>query len=258
MDGHGGNWATESIETHFVEDFMREFRTLQRINTTREKLSDKQERMIIRRTIEKQVKRCRDHMDGTTLSLVYAKPIVHSGDNQAVIRVHAATLGDSPVAIWNGSRLSLMPVHSAQYHEKDKASINRLILEGRQRIDSINASEDDWIYRMARIEDGYVWRQRGGDHQLGLAMTRAIGDAGMEGLLIRRADIRTYDLPISGMVLLASDGVLDDDSPKAVRKLSKAIIDKAHLDDMPLNMIGKGLGKRQDNTTMMMMRWSGA
>jgi serine/threonine protein phosphatase PrpC len=153
-----------------------------------------------------------------------------------------------------------MPVHSAQYHGKDKTSINCLIRAGqlRLKLDGMKASQEDWAYKVARIQDGYVWRQRGGDHQLGLAMTRAIGDVGMNGLLIRRPAIRTYDIPVSGMVLLASDGVLDDDSPKAVRKLTKAIIDKARLDDTPLDVIGKGLGQREDNTTMMAMRWSGA
>lgn len=257
MDGHGGVEAADMVMENMVADFSREFRRLYELDDKRNWLTIKEERMVMRRTVAKLVKRCRSLEAGTTLSFVYTHAIISDGADEPTMRTHIAILGDSPVAILNGNRTTVMPIHSARHHKSDKKKIDKkisnvsLIMRERKR----QLRDREVPMMSAATFDGYVYTNRNSWDSRGLAMTRAIGDADFGDLLIRTADIRTYDLPIDAVILIATDGIEDNGLTDPIKDQCKWILDRVKTGDR-LESIGSRISPSHDNTTMLTMRFS--
>lgn len=256
MDGHGGANAAHTIMEHIVADFSREFRRLS-ASVSRNWFTKNEERTLIRRTVARQVKRCRDIEAGTTLSLVYTHAIQSSVSDVPVMRTHIATLGDSPACILKGGRVTVMSIHSARHHIKDINRINekisrisKILHNGERKLTARELPHLD-----AKAFRGYVYLRRGSLDSYGIAMTRAIGDADFGDLLLRTPDIRTYDLPADSIILLATDGIEDDGLPDPVRDQCNWILDRIKRGDT-LSTIGGRISPFHDNTTMIAVKFS--
>ena len=256
MDGHGGEEAADMVMENIVADFSREFRRVYGADN-RNWFTVNEERMIVRRTVARLVKRCRSLKAGTTLSLVYTHPIIRDDNNVPVMRTHIATLGDSPACIQNGNRTTVMPIHSAKHHKRDIKRINRIISDISQvRRDRNRELRDREIPILGAGFDGvYLLNNRNSRHSYGIAMTRAIGEVDFGDLLIRLPDIRTYDLPVNAVVLIASDGIEDDGLPDPIKDQCRWIHDRIKAGDR-LESIGSRISPCNDNTTMISMRFS--
>ena len=259
MDGHGGNSETaDTIAAHLAGDFLHEYQKIDTLSTGT--LSVRLERQILRRAIARQVRRCRRHLSGSTLSVILIRPMIHTEEQRSVLRLHSAILGDSPIAWTNGKRISQMQFHSAKYCKADIKKISRRILSYQCQMDSITLTPDIEKIINGVFADGWLYT---GDslQKKGIAMTRAIGDHDFGELLIRRPTIRTLELPIDSTVLLASDGVLlEGNSNRDVKGRCRSIFEQLRA-DVPLYQIGReilseGLQRRDllDNLTMISIR----
>lgn len=256
MDGHGGPEAADMVVEFLVADFAHEFRRMSRA-VGRNWFTINEERMMVRRTVAKLVKRGRMLSAGTTLSLVYTHSIIRDDEEKPVLRTHIATLGDSPASILRGGRTTVMTVHSARHNMKDINRINDTIINiAKIRYDgSRNLTSRELPMLCAKVFRGYVYINRGSLDSVGLAMTRAIGDAEYGDLLIRKADIRTYDLPTDAIILLATDGIEDDGLPDPVKDQCEWILSRL-IDGDTLAAIGSRISPCYDNTTMLTLRFS--
>lgn len=257
MDGHGGAEAADMVAGTLVGDFTHEFRRLYGVDN-RNWFTINEERMIVRRTIAKLVKRCRQIEAGTTLSLVYTHSIIRVNANEPMMRTHIATLGDSPVSILNRGRTTVMPVHSARHHMRDINRINERVRDisriRRKQERALTTRERPIV--SAEVRDGYVVMTPGDPlYRRGLAMTRAIGDADFGDLLIRTPDVRTYDLPIDAVILIASDGIEDDGLPEPIKDQCKWILNRLKSGDH-ISSIGNRLSPSHDNITMLAIKFS--
>ena len=132
----------------------------------------------LRRTVKKLHNGTRKEYVGSTLSIACIP------ENQE--RVFIAILGDSPVIVIDiDGNLHISPEHNVRtnMNERERA-----------------------IKRGALYSDGYIWML--GD-EVGLQLSRALGNRDMETILDRNPEI--YSLPLGGKsaVLVASDGFID-------------------------------------------------
>ena len=108
-----------------------------------------------------------------------------------------AILGDSPVVILDGKgQLHISPEHNV-----------------RTNVNERKAAEA----RGGHYSQGYIWHSR---EEGGLQMSRALGDAHLDGILSREPEIYTIPNPV--WVLVASDGLFDP-SHKSTESLLKDI-----------------------------------
>lgn len=255
MDGHGGVEAAEIVMENLVPDFSREFRRVY-ASSNYDWLSIKEERMIVRRTVAKLVKRCRCLDAGTTLSLVYMHAILLDGADEPKMRTHVAIMGDSPVSIFHRNRVMTMPIHSARDNKSDINKINGRISKVaqvmRERTRVLREREIPML--TAGFAGDYLYHNRNSLDSHGIAITRALGDAEFGDLLIRNSEIRTYDLPIEATILIATDGIADDGLPEPIIDQCSWIMDRIEAGEA-LESISGRMGSSDDNTTMLSIKF---
>lgn len=120
----------------------------------------------------------RNMYPGSTLSLVFLP-----NDEE---RAYVAVLGDSPVIIrGREGEVFVSPEHNARSNPEERAAAEA---------------------RGAVFTGGYLCTKEG---QLGLQMSRALGDFRLDSFLNREPQIFTVNLNIKSFVLIASDGLFD-------------------------------------------------
>jgi serine/threonine protein phosphatase PrpC len=233
FDGHGGENASESLAAYLPVAFWKEYNKVWLSVINRSKITPKVERQIIRRTIASLRKKLQNEVSGSTLSMVYVRPIGRGEDGVRRLWVTAATIGDSPLMIWNGKRYLLMPMHCAAHHQADRKRI----------IES----------RMGRLQGDYFISR---DYRVpGIAVTRAIGDSEFGDTLIRRADIRSFEVDSRAVIVIASDGVLVSAEPSDAKETMRKIVKMAR-DGSNAAELGKHVGKTHDNVTIAVVTFS--
>jgi len=197
-----------------------------------------QERRVLRKTVARLMRRHRYEEAGATATLAW----VHGVDTEKVL-VHIAVLGDSPAAVWDGCRLRVPRLHSPAHHP-DRQRLQ-------EKIDALLEDEQTRLaYAGARVDESYVWRNR----EVGLAVTRAIGDADFGDLLVRRPEIYSYHVAIdSGVIVLGSDGVLTNVSPAAVKRRMGGIVQGLREGQSLSEVLGQ-LEPARDNRTAVVLR----
>lgn len=114
---------------------------------------------------------------GTTLSVACI-----SSNNEATI----AIVGDSPViVIEENGALNISPEHNVRTNPAEAAEAYK---------------------RGGVVVNGYVWHPT---REIGLQMSRALGDSGMQPIVSHEPDIYTVKLGKDSAVLVASDGLID-------------------------------------------------
>jgi len=164
-----------------------------------------------------------DFESGTTASIVYI-PNDHS-------KAYVAILGDSPVLILDKDlNLNVSPEHNVRTNYAE-----------------LQAAQD----RGAVFDGHYIRRGFSG---LGLQMSRALGDAFLDGILNREPEVYTVELGPKSFVLLASDGLLDPshkDTQEELKKLKYLIGYDASAKTLVNNRIERGAF---DNVTAILVR----
>jgi serine/threonine protein phosphatase PrpC len=162
-------------------------------------------------------------LTGSTASAAY---IVR---NQVVI----AILGDSPVLCLTSSGDFFMgPEHNMFCHPDDVSEI---------------------APKTFGFDDNYIYLENGDS----LALTRALGDADFDKLIIRTPEIFTFDLKDEGVVLVASDGI---SPPMLGPERQKQYIGfaKAALEGEDARTLINRVKSFHDNTTLIAARYSAA
>jgi len=133
----------------------------------------------------------RHHEAGSTFSGVII--------SEELSTVSVAILGDSPVVIYDKQgRLHVSPEHNVRSNLKERKA----------------AQERGGIY-----DNGYIYPRFG---DMGLQMSRALGDSALNGIISREPDIYTVAEP--AWVLVASDGIFDpghSDTSRLLQEVAK-------------------------------------
>ena len=125
---------------------------------------------------------------GSTLSLVFIL------DNPCIASV--AVLGDSPVVIYDGKKLHISPEHNIRTNLEERAVAEK---------------------RGGTYSGGYLFGPI--QYDLGLQMSRALGDSWMGEVLSRIPDV--YMIKNPHWILVASDGLFDPTHRDTKRLLSQ-------------------------------------
>ena len=158
----------------------------------------------LRDTVAQLIEDMRNHREGgTTLSLAYIRAV----DDK--LHIHTAQLGDSMILIQPPEgELITTSSHNAATHEGDRIEIAR-------RVEAIDKSGDyPMDLRWADLRNGRVWAGASMGSSVGLSVTRAIGDAMWDGLLIREPELADHIVPSNSLVVGVTDGVLVGDAAK--------------------------------------------
>ncbi|OGM98613.1 MAG: hypothetical protein A2915_02150 [Candidatus Yanofskybacteria bacterium RIFCSPLOWO2_01_FULL_41_34] len=139
-----------------------------------------------------------------------------------------AILGDSPVVIYDKQgRLHTSPEHNVRSNLEERKA----------------AEERGGIY-----SGGYIWSDLS-DLAQGLQISRALGDAHLDGILSREPEIYTIAEPV--WVLVASDGLFDpghSDTPRLVEEVREFAKRNATADELMEWAEKRGL---KDNATAL-------
>ncbi|BAZ93788.1 serine/threonine protein phosphatase [Thiohalobacter thiocyanaticus] len=186
----------------------------------------------------------KSHRTGSTLSLAY----VITEENGLLI--FTAQLGDSSIAILSPEgELRVTPDHSVQTCIADRERIQAQIDEAHERNDY------DSILCRAYIGDQYLMNG-GGDYGYGLAMTRALGDTELDGLLFREPELQDFNVPQDSLILGVTDGVHNAGNLEERHAAYREIAERLRAGES-MEAIGTELVSRQnltDNITMVALR----
>jgi len=143
--------------------------------------------------------------------------------------VSIAVLGDSPVVVLGSNgKLHVSPEHNVRSNMKEREAVEK---------------------RGGVYEGGYIWTKYR-DH--GLQMSRALGDAYLEGILSRDPEIYTITDP--QWILVASDGLIDpghNQSEELFSEIGEYAKKNATADDLMKWAVSREL---RDNATAIV--WS--
>jgi len=204
LDGHGGHQVADYAASQIPSLFQRHLPIVPD--------SDKLIHEAFEATVEDLHKLidAQFHYSGSTLSMAFVEPA--GRDSQGVrFRVHAATMGDSPLALLTGSRLYAMQEHAVNLCPHDVSVIRENIEFLKQIQKPVPGLE------MAGVQDGYVWSGVTHATAKGIAPTRVLGDYEHRDLLIRVPDIQTFEAKAGSVLMLATDGIRFD-GPSKQRK----------------------------------------
>jgi len=111
MDGYGGARAANYVASNLPAYFRCEYQGIW--NKVQARISKDQRVMskVVGRTIKSLYTELMKEESGTTLSLIYVRPIGRNGQGKRRLWLTAATLGDSPLIIWTGKENIIMPIH---------------------------------------------------------------------------------------------------------------------------------------------------
>lgn len=114
-------------------------------------------------------------------------------------KVSIAVLGDSPVIVLDGKgKLHVSPEHNTRSNGVEREAAEK---------------------RGGVCKDGYLYKK---DGDRGLQLSRALGDAYLEGVISREPEIYTLESP--QWILIASDGLLDPahyESPMPIKEIER-------------------------------------
>ncbi|MEK7094088.1 MAG: PP2C family protein-serine/threonine phosphatase [Patescibacteria group bacterium] len=163
----------------------------------------------------------RDLQSGTTFSAV------------CIVRNIAtlAVLGDSPIVIVDRlGRVVIGPEHNIQTNATERKAA---------------------VARGGIYSRGYLWVP-GSRH--GLQMSRSLGDAYMEEVILRKPEARRVSLGPNSLILVCSDGVLDPDHINSWERISE-LVEVAKRDCSAEDLLSlvktKGL---EDNTSIILWK----
>ena len=132
---------------------------------------------------------------GSTLSIVFLP------DDEE--KAHVAVLGDSPVVVRDiKGKILISPEHNARSNPEERAAAEA---------------------RGAVYQDGYLYER---NMQMGLQMSRALGDFALDSFLGREPEIFPVELSEKSFVLVGSDGLFDpghEDTELQVERLTEMI-----------------------------------
>jgi len=235
-DGHGGYWTADDVILNVAKFVNEEYEAVCRKVGRLENLTVALEKQVMRKVCKRLHQITKRDESGTTLSMVSVRPIQRSENNKRQLRVVMSVLGDSPVSLYNGENYVHMPLHAAKYCNRD-----------RERIERSGVGYFRRSYMFAK--------QIGMRESPGLAMTRALGDQQLDGVLIRQPSVKCIDVETTAVVVLGSDGLLSRDDPRAVKYQMRSIISRVR-EGYSAQEIIKILGDRNDNATLITMRFS--
>lgn len=172
FDGHGGS-ATAEMGANLLPPLLGMLQQEYGENSKR----------IVRETIRQLVSDTKKEVSGSSVSIVWIEP-----DKE---KITVGVLGDSPIVVspLNDTAFSA-PQHNIRLCPRDVAFI-------RARIGK-------WDLGRASVKNGYIWDPSG---DRGVNLTRALGDAGFEGLLLREPFVESWPFRQESILLLATDGV---------------------------------------------------
>ena len=236
-DGHGGSDTVDLLAQYvapiYLEERAVEMRRIKGMEFYG--LAPKNERSIIRRTIQRLIDKTASQLDGSTLTLGFIQRGVRNQRRKAVVRVHVGQIGDSLLALSSSpGRVSLTPNHSVSHHEKDV----QWIVEEYQRLHG-EACKQSQHYLYTRSA------------AYGLSLTRALGDRG--DLLVRKPEVKTFEASINDAILLfATDGLLIAGDP--VRPQVNEIFGWLRQ-GKSVKDLGSMMERKNDNVTMISLRY---
>jgi serine/threonine protein phosphatase PrpC len=173
-----------------------------------------------------------DPPGGSTLSAVFIPP-------EGSV-AHVAILGDSPVVIAQAdSPLWIAPSHTVT--TVDRADIDRI----RQACGAAVEFQASYLL----VKD--AWLQ--------IAVTRALGDPDLKGVLIREAQIHSVPISTHTAIVIGSDGVLPAKAhvwQPVLRTLGRRALAGESAEDLLERLPGTAR-RLTDNTTLMVWRSSG-
>jgi len=203
LDGHIDSGTSEQVSLILCSIFKEEYINIWNKIGCRDDLNDEHLKQILENTFDRLDILTRDNKSGTTVSLIYIYPIGRDDGGARVLKVMAATLGDSPVYIQDKGIEILMPIHSAVQHKDD---INWIMKYAKEAHDAKDYSHP---FYGVEIDDGYVYiNAYSHDHIRGLAVTRALGNRDFFTVLQKTPDVALFVVSTKANILIASDGVL--------------------------------------------------
>ena len=219
LDGHGGSSTSEQVALKLPVIFKEEYLSIWQDIGSRHDLSDEHHKKIILNVFEKLDDLTRNDESGSTLSLVYIYPIGRDKDGKRVLKLIAASLGDSPVYLTDevNDIERLMPMHSAVTCTEDITWINKYAEEAYKSKDPLHP------FYGVEVNDGYIWiRAYSMDNTRGLSVTRALGDREFFTVLQKKPDVECFVVTSNARIILASDGILtahEKDIGEYIKKL---------------------------------------
>lgn len=232
LDGHAGRYAADIVAANISSIFKSTYDAVWNSLMYRDELTPRIESLILRKSISKLRNMVSAEISGTTLSLLYARPVTPKMDGVRRIRVIASTLGDSPLVIHTGGKYILMPIHSAEHHKGD---ITKLMKQER-----------------GSFIGGYLYHTM----RTGRAMTRSLGNYDMRDSMLRYPDVKAFELSTDSVIAIGSDGVLSSSEPEQIELRMQAI---CHLTRKGLSAgeIVNQICEPHDNITLCTMRFCG-
>jgi serine/threonine protein phosphatase PrpC len=236
-DGHSGSNTVELIVQQTVAIYSQE----RAVEKKRIKgmefygLAPKNERAIIRRTMQQLEKMTRHMLDGSTLTLGFIQCGVRHQRRKVVVRAHVGQIGDSLFALSSmPGRVAMTSSHSVTHHQKD---VERIMVEY-QRLNSEPCKRDrHYLYTRSP--------------NYGLSLTRALGDR--NDLLIRKSEVRSYEAELNhAVVLFATDGLLQVDQP--VKPQINRVLQQIRT-GKTVKMLGEEMEQKMDNVTLISVRY---
>lgn len=201
----------------------------------------------LRATVTQLVEDFGDSTAGSTLSMAYIRPL---GD---VLHIHTAQLGDSAIAILTPEgELHVTADHSVQTCESDRAVIQNEI--DRARFVEDHRSVFYRAHFTPAMAPAYLMNDYG-DLGVGLAMTRALGDANFEDLLIREPELQDFTVPRESLIFGMTDGVHNAPTLEGRHAAYQEIVE-AIADGVSIELIGTDLVTREtltDNITIVIL-----
>lgn len=192
----------------------------------------------LRATVTQLVEDFGDSTAGSTLSIAYVHP------TEDALHIHTAQLGDSAIAILTPEgELHVTADHSVQTCESDRAVIQNEI--DRARFVEDHRSVFYRAHFTPAMAPAYLMNDYG-DLGVGLAMTRALGDKELEGLLIREPEAQEFTVPRGSLILGVTDGVHVADTVEARHGVYREIAQRL-LAGERAQAIGEELAQRPDH-----------
>jgi len=233
-DGHGAWHPADLVVENIVSLINKEFKSAISTYGSIDEIDEIREESIFKTVVGKLHELTMDSEGGTTFTLAFYRHIKRDENNNRRLRLTLVSLGDSPVCVFDNNQYVHMPLHSARYN-----------LHERQRI------EDEGH---GYIENGYLYSNELHPRSGGVAMTRALGDKTFNSVLSRIPPIKVFDITPRAVIVLASDGAINNDQPDEVEKTMVNFINETKLGKSAQEIVLQ-LGERNDNTSLLSIQF---
>ena len=229
-DGHRSGITSESVILNIPTFINEEYKLVMRKIGTVSNITINIEKQILRNIFKKLHQLTSNDESGTTVSMLMIRPIARDENKQRRIRLAIATIGDSPLTVFDKKKYVHMPLHSAEYYLPDRHRIEK--------------------NKLGFIENGYLYSNKLHRRSGGIAMSRALGDAKFNSVLSRKPAIKCFDISTNAKIILCSDGVLNSSEPIKAKATMRHLIKKM-CDGVTAQEMLSDLGKTHDNSTLI-------